>query len=102
VRRAGFERILAGSNLYPCRLEPSFQIVNHDRLPSAEVHGIVSLIVTVMQVHQIVCPHITALSRIIELSNLVKMLAIVGQQGIINAQNALRLHLSSSQTGQER
>lgn len=79
MRILRFEGVLAGSNRHPGRLESDFPIVTRPRLPSLEHDGIVSLVITVMEIDQIRRPHITPLGVIIEIGNLFKVLTIVCQ-----------------------
>ena len=48
------------------------------RLPEAEGHGIVGLIITVMEIDQIMSPDVTLLSRIVQIGNIIELFAIVG------------------------
>lgn len=71
------EGILARADRPTRGFEPGLQGVDLDGLPSSEVHRIVGLVITVMQIDQIMGPDITPLAMIIQISDLVKMLAIV-------------------------
>src|SRR5262249_25547523 len=100
-RSTGFQGIFAFADWHPGGFEPSFQGVEVYRFPSPEVHGVVSLIITVRQIDEIMGPHITPLSRIIQIDDLLKMLTIVRQQCIIKAQDPCRLPMCSRKTRQE-
>jgi hypothetical protein len=63
---------------HPRRCEPSRQGVDLDGLPSPEIHGIVGVIITVMEIDPMMGPDITPLGLIIQLGDLVEMLAILG------------------------
>jgi hypothetical protein len=100
-RGALFQGILTFSDRHPCRFEPGFQGVELDGFPELEVHRIVGLISPVMPLDEIMGPHLTALGRVIQRGDVIKMLTIGGQQGLIDAQYTLSLHRGSSKTGQE-
>ena len=100
-RSTGLQGIFAFADWNPGGSEPSFQGVEVYRFPSPEVHGGVSLIIAVMQIDEMMGPHITPLSRIIQIGDLLKVRTIVRQQGIIKAHAPFRLHLGSRKTRQE-
>ena len=95
------EGILTLSDRHTHGFEASFQRVDLDGFPSLEGDRVICLVSTLMKIHQIMGPYITALGVIVELGNLVKMLAVVSQQGIIETQHPSRLQLGTRKTGQQ-
>ncbi len=96
-----FAEILAPANGNSSSAETRFEPRHVGRFPALEVHGIVGLIIAIMEIDQMVGPHRAPGGGIIELSNLFKMLLIVGQEGIIYTQYAPGLHGSPRETGKE-
>jgi hypothetical protein len=94
-RIAGVQRILALSKWHTRPFEPGFQLIAFYRLPSPEVHGRVGLIITVMEIDQMVGPDITSLRVIIHIGDLVTVLPIMRQSRLIETQHAFQLHLGS-------
>ena len=64
-------------------------------LPESEINRVIGEIVTIMQVDQIVCPDITLLGGIVKIGDLVKVLAIVVEQRIIDRKYTFGLHLGA-------
>ena len=95
---AVLEDLCALADRHTCGFEPGFQCIDLDGFPQPEVHRIVGLIITVLQIDEMMGPHLTPLCGIIQIGDLVKMLAMMSQQCIIDAQYALRLHLCTSKT----
>lgn len=96
-----FEEVFAPANGNSGSEETSFEPLHVGRFPDLEVHGIVGLIIIIIKIDQIMGPHRALVGGIIEVSNLFKMLPIVGQEGSIYTQYAPGLQGSSRETGQE-
>ena len=56
-----FEDQLALTHAHPSGREPGFDALQVGRLPQAEINGIIGVIITVMEIDQIVCPDIALL-----------------------------------------
>ena len=93
--RARFEIILAWADADTRCEQPGFDSVEIGGLPESEINRVIGEIVTIMQVDQIVCPDITLLGGIVKVGDLVKVLAIVAEQRIIDRENAFGLHPSA-------
>ena len=94
----GFETILALADGHPGGPEAGFYEVQVGRLPEPAVDRIISAIITIMEIDQMVSPHITILRGVVKISNFLKMLAIMGSQGIVETEHAFGLHLGTGQT----
>jgi hypothetical protein len=79
LRSVVLESGLAVADRHPRSCEPSLQGVDLDGFPEPDIHGIVGVIITVMAMDQIMGPDITPLGMIIQICDLVAMLAIMGE-----------------------
>jgi len=71
------EGILTGSQVDPGRLQARFQGLGLRRFPQLEGQGIVGGVITIMEVDQVVGPHLRLTHRIEQFGDLVKMMAVV-------------------------
>jgi len=74
----GFETILALADGHPGGPEAGFYDVQVGRLPEPAVDGVIGELITIMEIDQIVRPHITILRVVVKISNFLKVFAIVG------------------------
>ena len=80
---------------HPGGPEAGFYDVQVGRLPEPAVDGVIGELITIMEIDQIVRPHITILRVVVKISNFLKVFAIVGSQGLVETQHAFGLHLGA-------
>jgi site-specific DNA recombinase len=85
--------------LQPYRQQTVFQLFQVSRLPQLEEQRVIGVVIAVVHGHQIVRPDIPPLDVVKQIGNLLKMLAIMRQQRIIQADHSLRFDPCPRQAG---
>ncbi len=101
VGRFRFQSLLALSEPDTGSQQPAFQLVEINRLPRLEQHRIVDVIVAVMHGNQVMRRNATLLGRVIQIGDMLEMLAIMRKQRVVQAEHTLPLHLRSRQAIQK-
>ena len=88
-RGRGLQGLFALLEFDPGLLKPLFNLVQLGWLPELKQHRIVGEVIAVVERDQIVRPDITLGNVVKQVGNLVKVLTIMRQQGIIHTQHPL-------------